>query len=254
MSFFGFDTSLPRDRGRGPGAKGFFENSDPFAQVALADKFLDGDAYAPFTMMKPDMDEMLIYILSVDFEDTYDGLGDQLDDDQDEFNDDTFGGGGGDAAPVGRDFDFFGRTAGVADAIGEEQLPPPATIPTESTSRRTGYEKYSEPGYIPDLQAKSSVWTQKAEPSPAPAPAPAPSRKIMSLEEVEALEAQMRRGQPGGRLPPRQMQQIQQMQQMVADPYQRHPQHFPTLHDGFHQLAPELQAQLEKAACHLHPR
>lgn len=44
MSFFGFDTSLPRDRGRGPGSKGFFENSDPFAQVALADKFVDGDA------------------------------------------------------------------------------------------------------------------------------------------------------------------------------------------------------------------
>jgi DNA topoisomerase 2-associated protein PAT1 len=45
MSFFGFDTTLPRDRGRGPGApKGFFEYSDPFAQVALADKFVDGDA------------------------------------------------------------------------------------------------------------------------------------------------------------------------------------------------------------------
>jgi DNA topoisomerase 2-associated protein PAT1 len=237
MSFFGFDTSLPRDRGRGPGAKGFFENSDPFAQVALADKFVDGDV--------------------VDFEDTYDGLGDQLDDDQDEFNDDTFGGGGGDTAPVGRDFDFFGRTAGVADAIGEEQVryslqnpqaapapaqraPPPAALPTESSSRRTGYEKYSEPGYIPDLQAKSSVWTQKAEPSPAPAPAPAPSRKIMSLEEVEALEAQMRRGQPGGRLPP------QVLHQMMADPYQRHPSQFPTLPEGFHQLPPELQAQLEK--------
>lgn len=195
--------------------------------------------------------------LSVDFEDTYDGLGDQLDDDQDEFNDDTFGG-GGETAPVGRDFDFFGRTAGVADVIGEEQVryslqnpqaaPAPAqraapatAVPAEATSRRTGYEKYSEPGYIPDLQAKSSVWTQKAEPTPAPAPAPAPSRKIMSLEEVEALEAQMRhRGQPIGGLPP------QQIPQSMTDLYQRHPQHFPTLPDGFPRLAPELQAQLEK--------
>jgi len=193
---------------------------------------------------------------SVDFEDTYDGLGDQLDDDQDTFNDDTFG--GDETAPVGRDFDFFGRTAGVADAIEEEQIryslqnPPtapaatqrdaPATAaPTESTSKRTGYEKYSEPGYIPDLQAKSSVWTQKAEPSPAPAPKPAPSRKILSLEEVEAIEEQMRRrGQPIGGLPP------QQPPHAMANLYQHHPQQFSTLPDGPPKLPPELQAQLEK--------
>lgn len=37
MSFFGFDTTLPRDRDRGPGtSRGFFENPDPFAEVARA--------------------------------------------------------------------------------------------------------------------------------------------------------------------------------------------------------------------------
>ena len=32
MSFFGFDTTLPTDKGGG--RKGIFENTDPFAQVA----------------------------------------------------------------------------------------------------------------------------------------------------------------------------------------------------------------------------
>lgn len=45
MSFFGFDTTLPRDRDRGPGAsKGFFENPDPFAEVARATALEDDDA------------------------------------------------------------------------------------------------------------------------------------------------------------------------------------------------------------------
>ncbi|KAJ5546514.1 hypothetical protein N7494_004099 [Penicillium frequentans] len=227
MSFFGFNTTLPRDQDTGPaGSRGFFENPDPFAEVARASALEDDDA--------------------IDFEDTYDGLGDQLNDDQDEFNDDTFG--GGDTAPaVGRDFDFFGRTAQVADAIGEEhvrytlqnpQAAPPAPLhahvaahPVAESTKRTGYEKYSDPGYIPDLQAKSSVWglsQKKPEPSPAPMPAmPMPSRKMMmSLEEVEA---QMRnRGQAFGPIP------TQSIPQQMPDPsYMRHPQDFPTLPDGF---------------------
>ncbi|KAJ5091936.1 hypothetical protein NUU61_006806 [Penicillium alfredii] len=239
MSFFGFDTTLPRDRDRGPEAtRGFFENPDPFAQVAQATALEDDDA--------------------IDFEDTYDGLGDQLDDDQDEFNDDTFGG-GPNIKPVGKDFDFFGRTAQVADAIGEEQvryslqhpqaarepLQPnvqtpaqPATISTAATSKRTGYEKYEDPGYIPDLQAKSSVWgiSQKKPTEPAA------SRKMMSLEEVEA---QMRQhGQSAPNVP------AQRLPQPLADPsYPIHPQHLPTLPDGFPPIPPEfLQAQLENGA------
>ncbi|OAR03658.1 hypothetical protein LLEC1_06269 [Akanthomyces lecanii] len=107
MSFFGFDTS-----GHNATAPGFSQGHDPFAALN------GGDAGA---------DDAL------DFEDTYDGLGDQLDDADDAFNDDTFGGGGGGGggsgggdvivnSKVGKDFDFFGQTAKVADAIEEEHL------------------------------------------------------------------------------------------------------------------------------------
>jgi hypothetical protein len=32
MSFFGFDTNLPRDKGNG--SKGIFDHTDPFAEMA----------------------------------------------------------------------------------------------------------------------------------------------------------------------------------------------------------------------------
>lgn len=188
---------------------------------------------------------------SIDFEDTYDGLGDQLDDDQDEFNDDTFG--GGDVAPVGRDFDFFGRTANVADAIGEEQVryslqhpqavpvaqhvaTQPSAIPAEATVKRTGYEKYSDPAFIPDLQAKSSVWGNSQKKT-EPVPAPALSRKMMSLEEVEA---QMRgRGQPTGPAAPQ-----QPIPQHLVEAYIRQPQDFRGIPDSSPQVPePEFQMQ-----------
>lgn len=104
MSFFGFDAS-----GRNmhnSAAPGFSQPHDPFA--GLSGHHDDGED-------------------ALDFEDTYDGLGDQLDDADDAFNDDTFGGGAvsGAGAPngkVGKDFDFFGQTAQVANAIEEEHL------------------------------------------------------------------------------------------------------------------------------------
>ncbi|TQW00470.1 hypothetical protein V2A60_001549 [Cordyceps javanica] len=193
MSFFGFDTS-----GHNAAAPGFSQAHDPFAGLS------GGNAGA---------DEAL------DFEDTYDGLGDQLDDADDAFNDDTFGGGtgGGDVATnskIGKDFDFFGQTAKVADAIEEEHLrfnrqqpaarssapqsyatqPPPDPHYTSQQQQqqyrqapaRTGYEKYRAAEPIPDLHVDQSIWgigPSKAAPAPE---APAKGRKIMSLEEVEA--------------------------------------------------------------------
>ena len=45
MSFFGFDATLPRDRDRGQSpARGFFENPDPFAEIAGATALEDADA------------------------------------------------------------------------------------------------------------------------------------------------------------------------------------------------------------------
>ncbi|KXG53984.1 Topoisomerase II-associated protein PAT1 [Penicillium griseofulvum] len=242
MAFFGFDTTLPRDRD-GPGAKGFFENPDPFADIARANALGDDDV--------------------IDFEDTYDGLGDQLSDDQDEFNDDTFGGVGPDK-PVGRDFDFFGKTAQVSDAIGEEQVrfslqnpnagrvaPQPAQAPVQptatQTTKRSGYEKYSDPGYIPDLQAKSSVWgVSQKKPEPTPAAA-APSRKMMSLEEVEA---QMRYHGHTTATPAAEAF----LRSMVDQPqYPPQLQHLQNLPDGFPPVHLELlQAQMKQG--HLPPQ
>ncbi|KAJ5379058.1 hypothetical protein N7509_012177 [Penicillium cosmopolitanum] len=190
----------------------------------------------------------------IDFEDTYDGLGDQLDDDQDAFNDDTFGG-GGPAGPssgaVGKDFDFFGKTATVADAIGEEQIRyalqnpqavpvagqqvQPAAQPEPAFSKRSGYEKYSDPGFIPDLQAKSSVWgvsQKKPEPMPMSMPAMSAARKMMSLDEVEAQMQMRNQGYQPSPVP-------QAMHPHLADPsaYMRHPQNIP-LPDGFPTIPP----------------
>lgn len=192
MSFFGFDSS-----GHNKAAPGFSQAHDPFAGLS-GQQDAGGDA--------------------VDFDDTYDGLGDQLQETGDELNDDTFGGddGGPSSGAVGKDFDFFGRTAQVASAIDEEQLlysrnttarPAPPAQPVQSQHMpaygytqpyaqpaarpvRTGYEKYETQA---DLQVDPTLWgvapKKQATPTPAqPAAAPIPTaaRKVMSLEEVEA--------------------------------------------------------------------
>lgn len=80
--------------------------------------------------------------------------------------------------------------------MGEEQMRYHLQEPTRGPPKpkKTGYERHQDPGYIPDIQAKSSAWSSKAqEPSPAVGPEAristaraAASRKMMSLEEVEA--------------------------------------------------------------------
>ena len=154
---------------------------------------------------------------SIDFEDTYDGLGDQLDEADDALNDDTFGGGEDAANPrqqrVGRDFDFFGQTAKVSDAISEEQVrynrqrqdqiskPAATSLRTLPSTSKTGYEKYSDPSYGSDLQIDPTLWgaaprptnktqhgvSQLSQMSSQPPSALKPMQKrMMSLEEVEA--------------------------------------------------------------------
>lgn len=129
-------------------------------------------------------------------------------------NDDTFGAGGGPTAQatVGKDFDFFGQTAKVAEAINEEHiqfnhLHPSTThaVAERATIRgagqkptRTGYEKYKEPGPIPDLQVNPSLWGVAPKKTSGDAGlwnedakasvtgGVGPEMKMMSLEEVEA--------------------------------------------------------------------
>jgi DNA topoisomerase 2-associated protein PAT1 len=194
MSFFGFNTSSHNQS-----APGFSQSHDPFS------------------FGRDDAGEEL------EFEETYDGLGDQLDETDDAFNDETFGGGGGapSSGAVGKDFDFFGQTAQVTNAIDEEHVrfnrqqpaskvaqaaPAPAVqynydYQQYSQPARTGYEKYKETP-IDDLQVDASLWgvppkkhqstastataAASALPASAPIQAAAPARKILSLEEVEA--------------------------------------------------------------------
>jgi DNA topoisomerase 2-associated protein PAT1 len=169
-----------------------------------------------------------------------------LDETDDALNDDTFGGGaaGGAAKPVGKDFDFFGQTAKVADAIVEEQArftrqqPVSRVTPTTSSfsyplskPARTGYERYKEPEYIPEMQVDPTLWgvaPKRAAPAPAlesPAtPGLAPGgRKMMSLEEVEAaMRAQAQKPAPAQ--PPFQ-QQASQLPYTQPPPQQY--QHYP---------------------------
>ncbi|KAL1597769.1 DNA topoisomerase 2-associated protein pat1 [Paraconiothyrium brasiliense] len=183
MSFFGFDTTLPRDKGHSTNAPGFGHH-DAFA--SLGGGAADDDA--------------------IDFEETYDGLGDQLDETDDAFNDDTFGSVPATQQSVGRDFDFAGQTSKISNTLQEEQMvyqarhpasqqqrPP---IPHASKPTRSGYENYHDPDYIPQLEARADIWGLKPKQASAPRQpelqqqGPALARKMMSLEEVEAMMRQ----------------------------------------------------------------
>lgn len=74
------------------------------------------------------------------------------------------------------------------------------SIPYASKPARTGYESYNNPEYIPQLEARADIWGLKPkqsaaaakQPEPEPEPqlqqfTPAPARKMMSLDEVEAM-------------------------------------------------------------------
>lgn len=70
--------------------------------------------------------------------------------------------------------------------------PPPRSFAYEAKPALTGYEKYKDEP-VPDLQADAALWgvapKKQAAPAPAPqssTPQPSSSRKILSLEEVEA--------------------------------------------------------------------
>ncbi|CAF9917200.1 MAG: hypothetical protein HETSPECPRED_003176 [Heterodermia speciosa] len=200
MSFFGFDPAIPRGGGHPDKAPGFGAAPDPFAGISQH----QGTGYE-------DED-------AIDFDDTYDGLGDQLDETNDDLNDATFGGIEATTStlskPVGKDFDFHGQTAKVSNVINEEQFRynrqhvsrKPQNLMKQTRPFKTGYEAYENPDYIPDLQVDVSSKGQTRTASgnvqasqsssilsavPQAAPAAAPARKMMSLEEVEtAMRAQ----------------------------------------------------------------
>jgi DNA topoisomerase 2-associated protein PAT1 len=120
--------------------------------------------------------------------------------------------------------------------------PPPQqkpSIPYASKPSRTGYESYNNPEYIPQLEARADIWglkpkqsaaTKQPEPQSQPQqwqsqpqhPGSAPARKMLSLEEVEA----MMRGQPVHEAPAPMMPQEQmQARPQPPMPHMQHPGH-----------------------------
>jgi DNA topoisomerase 2-associated protein PAT1 len=212
--FFGFDTSLPRDRGHQAAAPGFAQPHDAFAGLSGRGAAADDDV--------------------LDFEDTYDGLAAQLDESGDAFNDDTFGDEPSTQQSVGRDFDFSGQTDNVSRAIEEERMRytaaarPAPTMYAEPKQAakplRTGYESY-----IPQLEADASLWgiaPQKRTPEPVAhqrQPSQQASRKAMTLEEVEAaLRAESK--QPPRQQPAPASQQLPSFSFPQAPPQQQYQQ------------------------------
>ncbi|KAI1110824.1 topoisomerase II-associated protein PAT1 [Nemania sp. NC0429] len=202
-------------------------------------------AYDPFADLRGNHDNI---DEALDF-DTYDGLGDQLDETDDAFNDDTFGDTNAGVGPsVGKDFDFFGATAQISNAMEEEhqrfslqqhtskptRLPvaqdynaayayqpaPPAPKPA-----RTGYEKYKEEPT--ELQIDASIWGVAPKKAVTPAAVPQPpttTRKMMSLEEVEAaMRAEAKQNSPAPFAPQIQShpQYYTEESQMAAEPSPR---------------------------------
>ncbi|KAI9660223.1 MAG: hypothetical protein M1831_003530 [Alyxoria varia] len=207
MSFFDFDPLRPpQQSSKRP--TGFGPPPDPFA--GLTGTELGGD----------DEEDAL------DYGETHDELGDRLDESGDALNDATFGGSG----PVGKDFNFGGPKTSGSQAKRQTQpmqqakqqhVPPPMSqtqrrpqqtqmpelsgLPKlESKPTKTGYEKYkTQDGSIPDLQASASIWQQQASSSQPqqraqqvqPPSLATATKKMMSLEEVEAA-MRVQRKQP----------------------------------------------------------
>lgn len=149
---------------------------------------------------------------TLDFEDTYDdGLGNALDEANDDMNDETFGGDMNVAG--GRDFDFAGQTAQVADTIDEEQFAFVRTSKPRTSAMPAKPTPPPVPNEVPSLQPIASLWGSSATNTPSPGHEQQQQQqpKVMSLEEVEAQLMAKQKQQP-------QQQQQQQQPQFYPPP------------------------------------
>jgi DNA topoisomerase 2-associated protein PAT1 len=159
---------------------------------------------------------------------------------------------------VGKDFDFAGQTSKISNTMQEEQMlyqarqgfsrPAPQQqqqqqqqyrqpAPQPSKPSRTGYESYKDPEYIPQLEARADIWgfkpkepaaQRQQQPQHQQSPAPyssspaqqsGASRKVMSVDEIEA----MMRGQSIGN-------EVRGTPPMQPPPGMGYPQQFPQQH------------------------
>lgn len=98
----------------------------------------------------------------------------------DEKNDETFGKSG----PVGKDFDFAGHTANVANTLDEEAVT---------------YERRAQ-SHIPSLQPLASLWQTSADPNAFPPQTP---QQPMSVQDLENMMRSM--PMPGMQMHPQEM-------------------------------------------------
>jgi len=113
---------------------------------------------------------------SYDFQDTYDGLGDELDEGDDAFNDETFGTSG----EVRKDFNFAGAGINSASAAPQPQRP--------GISYADAISHSNDDEFMQDLWGTSNAPQGQQQPQ-QPTEGQlrgAPEKKILSLEEIEA--------------------------------------------------------------------
>lgn len=199
MSFFGFDTSLPRDR-NSLGDSGD-KTLDPFDPT---DQLLDDDDDAAFEeklrgLRAAGQEDVEIYTWGgggegeLGDEDKDDGLGDFLDETGDAFNDDTFGMGN-----VGKDFDFGGT--------GGKQTSLPAFFEPDVSKKSSGLGqvKKNDAAFASTMD---DFWAMPGPPSRGEVPPPASGP---SLDEIEAqMRNQRNVSTPSQPTVPHQAQQAQ---------------------------------------------
>ncbi|CDK25993.1 unnamed protein product [Kuraishia capsulata CBS 1993] len=99
---------------------------------------------------------------TLDFEDTYEGLGEHPEEEEDAFNDETFGA----DIKTGRDFDF-----GTA----------------QPQAQHLSYAQAAQKPIVEDvLKPMASLWSDQTVPEQQPQRAPTSGPKVLSLEEIEA--------------------------------------------------------------------
>ena len=127
---------------------------------------------------------------------------------------------------VGKNYDFSGQTAKVTGALQEEHVvyndrQPARNVPFIPKERpvKSGYEKYTEPAHIPQLEANASLWgitkkpgTQSKNDKRLSGHDGNTGKKIMSLEEVEAAMRTERKKTA-------MVEQLQQIPDVLANNY-----------------------------------
>ncbi|KAG7882045.1 hypothetical protein KL937_000616 [Ogataea polymorpha] len=126
---------------------------------------------------------------TLDFEETYEGLGEQ---DEDAFNDETFG---ADVKEIGTNFDF---TGGLKPASKPQTVDP-----------NLSYAKAAQVDQV--IAPMASLWNEEAKTASSASSQPASEQRVLSLEEIEA---KLRQPQ----------QQVPQMPQMNPYMYQQQQQ------------------------------